>query len=112
MRRGSDKGESGILAGLRESGVFAQESVTGMDRFRAMAARGIENAVDIQIAFGRWRGTDVRGFVGFPDVQRGAIDIGINCHRTNAHLAESANDSQGDLAAVGNQNFREHCGRL
>ena len=50
----------------------------------------------------------MRRFVGFADMQRSAIGIGVNGHRANAHLAQSANDAQSDLAAIGDQNLREH----
>ena len=49
-----------------------------MDGIDSVAARGVEDAVDVEIAFGGRRGADVGGFVGKAHVQGGAIGIGVD----------------------------------
>ncbi len=51
---------------------------------------------------------DVVGFVRTLDVQGIAVGIGIDRNRGNAHLRASADDANGNLAPVGNQNFLDH----
>ena len=107
-RRRADESESGILARLREPRVLAEESVARMNGVDTVTAGGIEYPLDIQVAFRRRRSADMGGFVGFADVQRGAVRVGVDGHRANAHLAQRADDAQGDLAAIGDQNLWEH----
>ena len=83
-----------------------------MNGFGPVAARRIQNAVDAQIALGGRRGPQVGGLIGHAHVQRGAVGIGIDGHRDDPHLAQRANDTDSDLAAVGNQDLMEHSQEL
>ncbi len=105
---GPDEHDAGVLAGGGEFGILAEEPVARVDGFGAMAARGIENAVDPQVAFRRGRGPHVAGLIGHANVQRRAIRVRIDCHRGDAHFAQGANDPDGDFSPIGNQNFAEH----
>ena len=49
--RRADEDDSRIFAGAREIRVFREKSVTGVDGFCAAALRGVDDAVDTQIAF-------------------------------------------------------------
>ena len=79
-----------------------------MDGFGAVLARGVQNAVDTQIAFAGRRGSHPLGFVGHAHVQRRAIGVGEDGHRGDFHFAQRADDAHGDFAAVGNQDLAEH----
>jgi len=41
-------------------------------------------------------------------MHRVAVGGGMDGNRLDAHLARGANDAQGDLAAIGNQDFVKH----
>ena len=105
---GPDEDQPGVVAGGREIGILAEETVAGMDGFGAVAARGVEDAVDAQVALRGGRGTQVRRFVGHADVERGAVGVGVHRHGADAHLAQRAHHAHGDLAAIGDQDFAEH----
>src|SRR5258708_2845404 len=89
-RRGPDELDPRAMALLGEIGVLAQEPVPRMDRFSAVLARGIEQTVASEIAFGRRRRTDVLGFVGHADVQRPAVGVGIHGDIADAEFAQRA----------------------
>ena len=50
-RGGADKGESGFFASLRKVRIFAQETITRMNRAHTVTAGGIQNPVDSQVTF-------------------------------------------------------------
>ena len=79
-----------------------------MDGFGAVLAGGLQNAVDSQVAFGGWRGTDVLRLVRHAHVQGRAIGIGEDGDGADPHLAQSAHHAHGNLAAIGNQDLAEH----
>ena len=82
-----------------------------MNRFDAAAARGVQYAGNVQITFGRGRGADRVRFVGSPDVERGAVRVGVNRRRPNAHLAAGTHHAHGNFSAIDNQDFLEHRAR-
>src|ERR1035437_6692999 len=69
---------------------------------------GGEDAVDAEVAFGGGAGADVGGLVGHADVEGGAVGVGKDGDAGDAHLAEGADDADGDLAAIGDQDLAEH----
>ncbi len=79
-----------------------------MDRVRARAGGDIQNFVDIEIRLGGRRGTDRISLIGLANVQSGAIDIGVDCHRGNSHLVAGADHAHGNLAPVRDENLLEH----
>ena len=83
-----------------------------MDGFGAVLARGVQDAVDAQIALGGGRGTDVFGLIGHAHVQRGAVGIGVDGDAGDAHFAQRADHAHRDLAAVGDQDLAEHAVEL
>ena len=105
---GSDERDAGGLAGGGEIGILAEEAVAGVDGVGAVAAGGVQNAVDAQVAFGGGAGADVRRLIGHADVERGAVGVGVDGDAGDAHLAEGADDADGDLAAIGDQDLAEH----
>ena len=73
-----------VLAGCREIGVLAEEAVARVDGLRAVLPRGVDDAVDAQVAFGRRRRPDALRLVRHAHV--GTRAVGVRVHR---HRAES-----------------------
>ena len=107
VRRRADENDPGILTRLRELGVLAQESVARMDGIGAVVARRLEDFLDSEIAFSGGRGSDVSRLIRHSHVERGAVDIRIDRDAGDAGFTERANDSDGDLAAIGHEDFAE-----
>ena len=76
-----------------------------MDRVGAGAARDVEDRVDVEIAAGGLVRPEVEGLMRLAHVARGAIAVGIDGDGRQPHLAARANDPDGDLAAVGDEDF-------
>ena len=105
---GPDERDVGRGARLRELRVLGEEAVAGMDRVGAGDLGGGDEARDLEIRLARGRGADAHVVVGEADVERLAIGFGVHGHRLNVELAARADDSERDLAAIGDQNFLEH----
>src|SRR2546430_8598649 len=94
---------AGAPAGVCEGGILGQETVAGMHGVRAGGARGIEDALNREIAFDSWRGADVHGAIGREHVRRMSIGIRENGDALDGELPARANDPQCNFAAVGDQ---------
>ena len=81
-----------------------------MDERRPRALRGLDDAVDVQVALGGRARADVVRLVGEPDVECGAIAVRVHGHSLEAELAARANHPYGDLPAIGDEDF--HNGML
>ena len=110
--RWADEDESRFTAGLGECGVLREKAIAGMDRIRARGLRHADELLDREIALGGRRRPDRIRLVGHQDVQRLAIDVGEHRDGGDLLLAAGAEDTHGDLAAVGDQNFGEPHERL
>ena len=112
-RRRADEDDPGLLAGLGEGRVLGEEAVAGVDRLGARLAGDLEDLLDVQVALGRRGAAQEVGLGRAADVQGVAVDLGVDGHRGDAELVQRAADADGDLAAVGDQDLREHgAGRL
>ena len=89
-------------------GVLRQESVAWMNRLRARAARDVEDRITLQIALRRGRRSDAHGLVGELNVHGVRIGFRTDRHRANAEAARRPDDTNGDLAAIGNEDLVEH----
>ena len=78
-----------------------------MNSFGTGGASGTQDSLTNEIAFRRGRRPDADGFIRHLDVKRAAVGLGKNSHTADVHLAESANDANGDFASIGDQNFAE-----
>ena len=105
--RRPDEDESGVLDGARERRPLGQEPVPGMDRLDAVGEGRLDDRVDTKVALGRWRRTDPDGAVSLPDVQRAGVGVAVDGDRLHAQLVTGADDPDGDLAAVGDQDATE-----
>ena len=107
LGRRTDEHQTVLLADLREVRVLGEEAVAGMDGLRSADQRGRHDRRDVQVALARRGGTDADGFVR--EVHRQAVRIGLAVHEhgLDAELATRADDSQRDLAAIGDQDLIE-----
>ena len=102
------KTNPGSLAGGGEVRVLAQEAIAGMNGIGPVALRGVEDAVDVEVAFGGRRGTDVRGLVGEAHMHGGPIGIRVDRDAADAEFLQRAIDAHGNLTPIGDQDFAEH----
>ena len=77
-----------------------------MDRVDILLTRQINYVVNTQISINRPLAlTNKVGLIGFISVQRKLVFFRVYCHRTDAKLCTGAEDSDGNLPAVGGHNF-------
>ena len=81
-----------------------------MHRLGAGALDHLEQLVDHQIALGGGAGPEQERLVGARDVGRVAVELGVDGDRRDPELLARADDADRDLAAVGDQDLREHRG--
>ena len=79
-----------------------------MDRLGARLLRDLEDLLDHEVALGRRAGADQEGLVGLLRVQRVAVELGVDGNAGDAHLLAGPHHADGYLAAVGDQDLREH----
>ena len=102
-----DKGEIGIGTAAGKLGVLAQKAVSGMDGVAASLLGRLQDSVDVQIGSGSGLGQGVRHVRQAP-VQRFGVVLRKHRHRAHAQFRGGAQDADGNLAAVGNQQFGGH----
>ena len=74
----TDEHQPRIGAGPGKIGILRQEAVAGMHGFGAAPARGVDHALDIEIAVARPRRPEQHRLIGFGDMHRAAIGLGID----------------------------------
>ncbi|MNY35824.1 hypothetical protein D3C86_1702610 [compost metagenome] len=79
-----------------------------MDRRGAGDFGGADDRRNIQVGQGAGRRADAHRFVGQAQVHQVAVGGGVHRDGLDAQLFAGAQDAQGDLAAVGDQNFFQH----
>ena len=107
LRRGADEGQARIGAGLGERRALAQEAVARMHRVAALRAGGDDQRSTIQIRR-RAGGLQRDGVVGQLRVQRTRVVLREHGHAGAAQVMQRTSDADGDLAAVGDQDFFQH----
>ncbi len=93
---------------LREVGILGEEAVARMDRLGARRLRRLDDLLADQIALARRARSDVHRLVRHADVKRLGVGIRIDRDRTDPHRPRGADDSAGDLAAIGDEQRRQH----
>ena len=106
--RRTDERHARLLARGRQGRILRQKPVSRMHGLCAGRSRRTDDRFDRQIALGRRCGPDAYAVIGKRRVQRLRIGVGIDSDRLDAHLTARADHADGDLAAVGDQDFREH----
>ena len=79
-----------------------------MNRIHVADLRGADDPVDLQIRLRARRRPDADGLVRELHMERIHIRLGIHGQRFDAEFLAGADDPEGDLAAVGDEDFLEH----
>ena len=108
VRPWADEGQPRLGARRRQGGVLGEKAVAWMHRVGAARAGGFDDAADRQVALGRRGRPDAQGRVGRDDMTRVAIGVREDRGGGYAECAAGPCDADRDLAAVGNQDAREH----
>ena len=108
--RRADPDEPRLLAGARERGVLGQEPVARVDRLRPARRAAAMIRSTVQVALRRRARPDQPRLVGAPHVQRAAIGLRVDGDRADPELAQGAEDTDGDLAAIGDEHLAERRG--
>ena len=106
--RGPDEHQAGRGDGIGEVGVLRQEAVAGMDGLRTGFPGRRDDGVAAQVAVRRARPADQVGLVGLAYVLGIGVRLGVHRDGADAESTAGTDDTAGDLAAVGDQDFREH----
>src|SRR5690606_36687477 len=86
--------------------VLGEEAVAGVEGVGPGGAGGGDDLVDVEI------GVDAHSGARGGDVRGRTVLVGVDGDRGEAHCVDAAEDAQGDLAAVGNQDAVDAHGRL
>jgi hypothetical protein len=106
-RVGPDEQHAALLHDLGELGPLRQEAVAGVDRVGAGQLGGGDDVLDVEVALGGLAGADAHGLVGEADVQGVLVGGRVHGDGLQAELAARADDPQGDLPAVGDQDLAD-----
>ena len=107
LRRRSDERQPALAGDLGEVGVLGEEAVAGMDGVGAGDLGGGDDRGDVEVTLARRGRTDADVIIGVADMQRVAVGLGMDGHGLQAHLLARQDDAQRDLAAVGDEDFRD-----
>ena len=103
-----DKGEAMLFEDRCETGLFRQETISGMHRVRPRDGGCRHDGRNIKIAFLCIRRAQTDAFIRETDMHGIGIRGRMDRDRRDAHLLASAMDAKGDFAAICDQNFFEH----
>ena len=108
VRGRADEGHAMGGHDLGEPGVFRQEPVARVNSLGARDLRRCDDRGDVQVALGRRRRSDADAFVGQANPHGACVALGVDRHRRDTHFLAGPMDPQGDLAAIGDEDFIEH----
>ena len=111
--RRADPDQPGVDDGLGEVGVLGEEAVAGVDGVGAGVGGDRDDLGDVEVGLGRGRAAEGVGLVGEADEERVAVGVGVDRDGADAGVLAGADDADGDLAAVGDQDLLQaHAGLL
>ena len=105
----ADKDKTALFDTLGEVGVFGQEAVARMDGDRVGHLGGADDGRHVEVAVLRLRRPDAHRLVGEQHVLEALVGGRVDRYRLDAQFAAGAQDTQRDLAAVGDDDLLEHC---
>ena len=85
-RRRADEDDPGLLAGAGERRVLGEEAVAGVHGLGAGLLDDLEDPLDVEVALGGRRAAEQVGLVGALDVQRVAVELGVDGDGGDAEL--------------------------
>ena len=104
----TDEGDAVVGTGAGELRILRQEPVAGMDGVHPLVERDVDDALDVQVGPDRALvRIELIGLVGLRAMDGQAIFLRIDGNGPDAELVGGAKDTNGDLAAVGNQQLFE-----
>ena len=104
----TDEHDAFVGQALGEASVLGEEAEARVQGLGAGRAAGGDDLVGDQIALGGGRAADEHALVRHLDSHRVGVGLGVDDDRGDAHPAAGLDDANRDLAAVGDQDFREH----
>ncbi len=105
---GADEHEAALLDALREVRVLREEAVARVDAHRVRDFRGADDRRHVEVAQRRRRRPDADGLVREQHVLQAVIGGRVHGSRADAEFAARAQDSQRDLATIGDDDLLEH----
>src|SRR6266700_5320605 len=105
---GTDKGELGGFADFGEMGVLRKKAIAGMNGLGVGDLSGGDDAGHIHVAVCAAWGADAHRLVGKTDVERIAVGLRVNRHRTDAQFLAGADNADSNFPAIGNQDLLKH----
>ena len=99
----ADEDQSGVFDRLCEARSFGEEAVSGMHGVALGGFGRLEQGLGIQVALLRRGRPDLDRLIGGTDVRRLGVRLAVNGHGVDPRIVSAADDSQGDLASVGDQ---------
>ena len=108
LRSRADEDDARPRGRRGRSRVLGQEAVAGMDGVDLVLLGQRDDAGDVEIGADRLAGlADAVGLVGLEAVQGEAVFVRVDGDGADAQLVGRAEDADGDLAAVGDEQFLE-----
>lgn len=98
--------EPGLGTAAREVGTLRQEAVAGMNGIATGRFRGRDERLRVQVGGGPGAREGMR-LVGRPEMRALGVVRGVHRHGAQAQVGGRAGDADGDLAPVGDQQFRQ-----
>lgn len=106
--RWTDECDTHVGDGLSEVGVLGEESISGVHGVGTTLADDIQDCLGIEVTLRSRFPAEGVGLVGQAHVQCIAVELGIHGHGGDSHFAGGPDDSHGNFATVGYQDFFEH----
>jgi len=90
--------------------VLSQKSIARVDRIGIANLRSTNDAVDFKVTFRTNGWPDTNGLVG--ELHMKAVDVGlrVNGNRLDSQFPAGADNTKGDFATIGDQDFFKHGG--
>ena len=108
LGRRADEGHAPLGDGPGEVGVLGEEPVARVHAVGPGLVDHLEDPLGVEVALGGGLAPEGVGLVGEAHVQRLPVELGVHRHRGDAHLLAGADDADGDLAPVGDEDLGEH----
>ena len=105
----SHEDDACFRAAAREAGAFRQEAVAGVDGPAARCPRRLDHALFVEIRC-RPHALQGPGFVSRPHMQARGVVLRVHRHGPQAEFPRGPRDTDGDLAAVGDEQCIESHG--
>ena len=103
-----DEGDTHVGDGLGKVGILGEKSVARVHGVGPALANHVQYGVSIEVALRSSFAAQGIGLVGQAHMQGVAVELGIDRNCGDAHFASRANDTDGDLTPIGNQDFLGH----